>query len=554
VLGTKPVFRLISIGATLARYRLDELLELLPGLRLLRWLRGLLPAPRGDIGSLSRGARLRLCLQALGPLFVKFGQILSTRRDLLPADISDELILLQDRVAPFPGIDAEREIERSLGAPIGQLFKVFNREPLASASIAQVHMALLPDDTEVVVKVLRPGVEKRIANDLGLLKLIAGIAERHLPNADKIQPREIVAEIERTLKNEVDLQREGANASQLRRNFEDSPDLLVPRVFWDWSSERVLTLERVRGIPSNDREALDIAGIDRAALAEKGVRVFYQQVFRDNFFHADAHPGNIWVDTAPAETPRFIALDFGIMGALTEDDQYYLAENFRAMFSKNYRRIAQLHIEAGWMPAHVRVDELEAAVRSVCEPYFTKPLAEISLGEVLAKIFKLAQRYELTIQPQLMLLQKTLLNIEGVGRLLHPQLDLFAVAQPVLEDIVQKRYSLAALRSSFEERLPELMRNAPDMPRLLHAWLRQVSRGETSMEIRSKEMQALVDESREGQRRTVFAVLGAGLLVAAALLYALDAQGPRWIGLPLALWVALAGSVAAFLAALHRRT
>jgi ubiquinone biosynthesis protein len=553
VLGTKPIFRLISIGATLARYRLDELLELLPGLRLLRWLRGLLPAPRGDIGSLSRGARLRLCLQALGPLFVKFGQILSTRRDLLPADISDELILLQDRVAPFPGIEAEREIERSLGAPIAQLFKEFNREPLASASIAQVHMALLPDDTEVVVKVLRPGVEKRIANDLGLLKLIAGIAERHLPNADKIQPREIVAEIERTLKNEVDLQREGANASQLRRNFENSPDLLVPRVFWDWSSERVLTLERVRGIPSNDLEALDIAGIDRAALAEKGVRVFYQQVFRDNFFHADAHPGNIWVDTAPAETPRFIALDFGIMGALTEADQYYLAENFRAMFSKNYRRIAELHIEAGWMPAHVRVDELEAAVRSVCEPYFTKPLAEISLGEVLAKIFKLAQRYELTIQPQLMLLQKTLLNIEGVGRLLHPKLDLFAVAQPVLEDIVQKRYSLAALRASFEERLPELMRNAPDMPRLLHAWLRQASRGETSMEIRSKEMQALVDESREGQRRTVFAVLGAGLLVAAALLYALDAEGPRWIGLPLALWVALAGSVAAFLAALHRR-
>jgi len=554
VLGTKPLLRLISIGATLARYRLDELLELLPGLRLLRWMRGLLPAPRGDIGSLSRGARLRLCLQELGPLFVKFGQILSTRRDLLPADIADELTQLQDRVAPFPGVEAEREIERALGAPIEKLFKVFDREPLASASIAQVHKALLPDDTEVVVKVLRPGVEKRIANDLGLLKVIAGIAERHLPHADKIQPREIVAEIERTLKNEVDLQREGANASQLRRNFLDSPDLLVPKVYWDWSGDRVLTLERVRGIPSNDLEALDAAGIDRAELAEKGVRLFYQQVFRDNFFHADAHPGNIWVDTAPALSPRFIALDFGIMGALPEADQYYLAENFRAMFSSNYRRIAQLHLEAGWMPAHVRVDELEAAVRSVCEPYFTKPLAEISLGEVLAKIFKMAQRYELTVQPQLMLLQKTLLNIEGVGRLLHPRLDLFAVAQPVLEEIVQKRYSLTALRDSFQERLPELMRHAPDMPRLVHAWLRQATRGETAMEIRSKEMQALVDESREGQRRTVFAVLGAGLMVAAALLYALDAEGPRWLALPLALWVALAGSIAAFLAALHRRT
>jgi ubiquinone biosynthesis protein len=425
---------------------------------------------------------------------------------------------------------------------------------LASASIAQVHKALLPDDTEVVVKVLRPGVEKRIANDLGLLKLIAGIAERHLPHADKIQPREIVAEIERTLKNEVDLQREGANASQLRRNFLDSADLLVPKVHWEWSGERVLTLERVRGIPSNDLEALDAAGIDRVALAEKGVRLFYQQVFRDNFFHADAHPGNIWVDTTPAVSPLFIALDFGIMGALPEADQYYLAENFRAMFTSNYRRIAELHLEAGWMPAHVRVDELEAAVRSVCEPYFTKPLAEISLGEVLAKIFKMAQRYELTVQPQLMLLQKTLLNIEGVGRLLHPKLDLFAVAKPVLEEIVQKRYSLNALRDSMIERLPELMRHAPDMPRLVHAWLRQATRGETAMEIRSKEMQALVDESKEGQRRTVFAIIGAGLLVAASLLYALEAQGPRWIGLPLPLWVALAGSVAAFLAALHRRT
>lgn len=553
MLGTRPLFRLISIGGALARYRLDELLVLLPGLRLLRWARGFLPAPRGDIGDLSRGARLRLCLQSLGPLFVKFGQILSTRRDLMPPDIADELTLLQDRVKPFPGIDAEREIERALGAPIAQLFKEFDREPLASASIAQVHRALLPDDTEVVVKVLRPNIEKRIADDLGLLKLLAGIAERHLPNADKIQPREIVAEIERTLKNEVDLQREGANASQLRRNFENSPDLLVPRVYWEWSGERVLTLERIRGIPSNDLEALDLAGIDRIELAEKGVRLFYLQVFRDNFFHADAHPGNIWVDTVAATTPRFIALDFGIMGALPDSDQYYLAENFRAMFSSNYRRIAELHIEAGWMPAHLRVDELESAIRSVCEPYFTKPLAEISLGEVLAKIFKLAQRYELTVQPQLMLLQKTLLNVEGIGRSLHPKLDLFAVAKPVLEDIVQKRYSMAALRASMQERLPELMRHAPEMPRLLHSWLRQAARGETAMEIRSKEMQALVDESREGQRRTVFAVLGAGLLVAAALLYALDAEGPRWIGLPLALWVALAGSIAAFLAALHRR-
>ncbi|PIV36778.1 MAG: ubiquinone biosynthesis regulatory protein kinase UbiB [Lysobacterales bacterium CG02_land_8_20_14_3_00_62_12] len=548
-----PAFRLLSIATTLARYRLDELLELLPGLRFVRRLRLLLPRPRGDIAQLARGVRLRLALQELGPLFVKFGQILSTRRDLIPADIADELTLLQDRVQAFPGELAEREIERVLGAPIGKLFRSFERLPLASASIAQVHAALLPDGSEVVVKVLRPNVEARIAADLGLLRLLAGIAERHLPNADKIQPREIVAEIERTLNNELDLQREGANASQLRRNFEHSPDLLIPKVYWDWSGPRVLTLERVRGIPSDDLAALDAAGIDRVALAEKGVRLFYQQVFRDNFFHADAHPGNIWVDAARTENPRFIALDFGIMGTLPEADQYYLAENFRAMFSNNYRRIAELHIEAGWMPAHIRVDELEAAVRSVCEPYFSKPIAEVSLGEVLARIFKLVQRYELTVQPQLLLLQKTLLNIEGVGRLLHPKLDLIAVARPVLEAIIQQRYSLAALRDRFAEKLPELARHAPELPHLFHAWLQKAANGTQSLEIRSREMQALVDESREGQRRTVFAVLGAGLLVAAALLYGLNAEGPRWLGFQLPLLVAIAGSIAAFLAALHRR-
>ncbi len=549
----RPALRAVSIALTLARYRLDALLDVLPGLRWTRWLRSLLPRPRADIAALDRGARLRLALQELGPLFVKFGQILSTRRDLLPADIADQLTLLQDQVQAFPGDLATAEVERALGAPVAELFASFEQQPLASASIAQVHAAVLPDGEEVVVKVLRPGVERRVAEDLALLRLLAGIAERHLPNADKIQPREIVAEIERTLRNELNLQREGANASQLARTFRDSPDLLIPRVHWRWSRGRVLTLERVRGIPVNDLAALDAIGIDRVALAEKGVRLFYQQVFRDNFFHADAHPGNIWVDASRLDSPRFIALDFGIMGSLPEADRYYLAENFRAMFSFNYRRIAELHIEAGWMPAHIRVDELESAVRSVCEPYFTKPLAEVSLGEVLARIFQLAQSYELTVQPQLLLLQKTLLNIEGVGRLLHPNLDLIAVARPVLEAILRERYSLAALRQRMVEQMPELARHAPEMPGLIHAWLTTAVNGDHTMEIRSKEMQALVEESREGQRRTVFAVLGAGLLVAAALLYALGAQGPRWLELPLPIWVAAAGSLAAFLAALHRR-
>ena len=551
---SRAAFRLVGIGTTLARYRLDELLDLLPGLRVLRWLRGFLPAPRGDIGSLSRGARLRLALQELGPLFVKFGQILSTRRDLLPADVAEELALLQDRVAPFPGIEAQQAIEAELGQPIAALFRNFDLTPLASASIAQVHAAELLDGTEVVIKVLRPGVEKRIESDLRLLKALASLFERHAAErADKLKPREIVEEIERTLIAEVDLQREGANASLLRRNFENSPDLYVPRVYWEQSKQRVLTLERVRGIGSDDLAALDAAGIDRVKLAEKGVRVFYTQVFRDNFFHADAHPGNIWVDAERKDEPRFIALDFGIMGALPASDLRYLAENFRAMFERNYRRVAELHLEAGWMPAHVRIDELEAAVRSVCEPYFSRPLAEISIGEVVMKIFKLAHRYELTIQPQLLLLQKTLLNIKGVDRLLHPKLDIWAVAQPVLADIMKTRYGMNELTAALRARLPELLEHAPEMPRLLHAYLRQAAGGEARSHIRSEDLRRLADVSERGQRRVVWAVIGAALLIVAALLYALDSGGVRWLGQPLGLWIAFTGGVMAFVAALRGR-
>jgi ubiquinone biosynthesis protein len=550
---SRAAFRLIGIGTTLVRYRLDDMLDLLPGLRVLRWLRGFVPR-RGDIAQLSRGARLRLALQDLGPLFVKFGQILSTRRDLLPVDIAEELTLLQDRVAPFPGALAQQTIERELGKPIGELFRSFDLTPLASASIAQVHAAELPDGTEVVIKVLRPGIEQRIDADLSLLKALAALFERHAAHrADKLQPREIVAEIERTLRGEVDLQREGANASLLRRNFEHSPDLYVPRVYWDWSKQDVLTLERIRGIPSDDLAALDAAGIDRVKLAEKGVRLFYTQVFRDNFFHADAHPGNIWVDPERREDPRFIALDFGIMGTLPDTDLRHLAENFRAMFERDYRRVAELHLEAGWMPVHVRVDELEAAVRSVCEPYFTRPLAEISIGEVLVRIFKLAHRYELTIQPQLLLLQKTLLNIEGVGRLLHPQLDIWAVAQPVLTDLMKQRYGINELRDRMRARLPELLEHLPEMPRLLHAYLRQAAAGEARSEIRSEDLRRLADVSDRAQRRVVWAVIGAALLIAATLLYALEAGGAHWLGQPAGLWVALVGGVMAFAAALRGR-
>ncbi len=552
------VLRAARIGRVLLRYRLDDLFEDTPAERWLRLMRPFVPRASADIAARSRGMRLRLALQALGPIFVKFGQILSTRRDLLPLDIVDELALLQDQVAPFDGNAARAIVEDELGAPVDALFAAFDTVPLASASIAQVHAATLhaagdAPPREVVVKVLRPGVEKQIAGDVALLRTLASLVDRAHPNADKIRPREIVAEIENTLAAELDLQREGANASVLRRFWLDSPDLYVPEPIWSHTTQRVLTLERVRGINSDDIAALDAAGIDRKALAAKGVRVFYTQVFRDNFFHADAHAGNIWVDPARQDNPRFIALDFGIMGQLSSEDQYYLAENFMAIFNKDYRRIAELHVQAGWMPATIRIDELEAAARAVCEPYFTRPLSEISLGEVLGKLFRTAQRYELTLQPQLILLQKTLLTIEGIGRLLDPRIDIWAVARPVLERILVERYSPQKLAAEFRKRLPEIVTQAPEMPRLLHAWLRQQVEGRHELRMRSQDIVDLAQTLKAMQRRVVAAILGVGLLIVAAVLYALEAGGPALAGIPLSSWVAGIGGLWAILAALPRR-
>jgi ubiquinone biosynthesis protein len=552
------LLRAARIGRVLLRYRLDALLDDTPAERWLKLMRPFVPRATAEVEAMPRGVRLRMALQELGPIFVKFGQILSTRRDLVPADVADELALLQDRVAPFDGEAARKIVEQALGRPVSEAFAAFDTTPLASASIAQVHAAVLAATDgaparEVVVKVLRPGIERQVAADIGLLSNIAGIVDRTHPSADKIRPREIVAEIRHTLAAELDLQREGANASVLRRFWLDSPDLYVPEVIWSHTAERALTMERVHGIPSDDIAALDAAGIDRKALAAKGVRVFYTQVFRDNFFHADAHAGNIWVDATRKDNPRFIALDFGIMGQLSSEDQYYLAENFMAIFNRDYRRIAELHVQAGWMPSHIRIDELEAATRGVCEPYFTRPLSEISLAEVLMKLFRTAQRYELTLQPQLILLQKTLLNIEGVGRQLDPKLDIWAVARPVLERILVERYSPQRLAAEFRKRLPELITHAPDMPRLLHAWLTQQVEGRHELQMRSRDLAELARVAREGQKRVVAAVLGTGLLIAAAVLYALEAGGPQLLSLPVSAWIAGIGGLWALLAAWPRR-
>jgi|SRR5690348_954355 len=519
--------RVLHVAAVLVRYRIDDLIDEQHAMRPLRWLRALLPRRRRT-AMLPRGVRLRLALTELGPIWVKAGQVLSTRRDLIPEDVADELAHLQDQVAPFPGAEARAIVEESLGKPIGELYTSFDEAPLASASIAQVHPARLPDGREVVVKVLRPNIVANVRRNLELLDALARLVQRWHPQADKIRPRDLFDEVAKTLHNELNLQNEGANASLLRRNFDDSDDLYVPQIFWSHTGEKVLTMERVHGIPADDVIALEKAGIDRRRLAEKGVRLFYEQVFRDNFFHADAHPGNIWVDPTRTRDPRFIALDFGIMGSLPDQDQYWLAENFIAMFERNYRRIAELHLEAGWMPRHIRVDELEAAVRTVCEPYFTRPLSEISLAEVVAKLFSTARKFELTLQPQLILLQKTLLNVEGLGRQLDPDIDIWSVAQPVLKRILADRYSARHAWREIRKRIPEWLRIAPLIPERIHDALEALAEGNGPLQFGERELEHLRVLGRETQRRILVATFGGALLVGAGLVFALGDRYGIW--------------------------
>ncbi|EIL98077.1 ubiquinone biosynthesis regulatory protein kinase UbiB [Rhodanobacter thiooxydans] len=524
----KVVPRLLRVASVLLAYRLDELVDATHLYRPLKLLRPLVAHPRIDIRGLPRGARLRHALTELGPIFVKAGQVLSTRRDLVPADIADELALLQDQVAPFPGSAARTIVEQELKSPIGRLYTQFDETPLASASIAQVHAATLHDGREVVVKVLRPGIDAQIARDVKLLRSLGELAQRWHPNADKIRPLDVVAEVEKMLENELDLQREGASASLLKRNFASGTDLYVPEVHWELTSARVLTLERVHGISSDDIAAIDAAGLDRKALAAKGVRVFYEQVFRDNFFHADAHPGNIWVDPARTGEPRFIALDFGIMGSLPEADQYWLAQNFIALFERDYARIAKLHVDAGWMPADVRLDELEAAVRTVCEPYFTRPLAQISLAELVVKLFQTARRFQLTLQPQLILLQKTLLNIEGVGRMLDPEIDIWAVAHPVLKRILRERYSVPRTLREVRRRLPEWLHEAPQLPELVRDALRQIARGDRQVVSDPLALKLSLDIAHRQHKLLACGLLGSALLIGAILLGTLAPQHGIW--------------------------
>ncbi len=468
-------FRGITIIWVVLRYGLDELVLSSfehPWLRLLTRIVTVgrkLDAPRGQ--------RLREALERLGPIFVKFGQVLSTRRDLMPPDIADELALLQDRVPPFDPEIAIATIERAYRKPLAQVFTHFEREPVASASIAQVHFARLRDragvEREVAVKVLRPNMLPVIEKDLALMRLMAGWVESLSADGKRLKPREVVAEFDMYLHDELDLMCEAANAAQLRRNMDGLNLVLVPEIFWDFCRTDVMVMERMNGVPISQVERLRAAGVDIPKLARDGVTIFFTQVFRDGFFHADMHPGNIQVSLDAATFGRYISLDFGIVGSLTEVDKEYLAQNFTAFFRRDYKRVAELHIESGWVPASTRVNELEAAVRTVCEPYFDRPLKEISLGMVLMRLFQTSRRFNVEIQPQLVLLQKTLLNIEGLGRQLDPELDLWSTAKPFLEKWMLDQMGPQRLLRELRDQAPHYAKLLPELPRLLHSHLQQ---------------------------------------------------------------------------------
>jgi len=459
------LLRLLKIVFVVLRFGLDEFLLAHARVRWLRAPLNLLLFFRDT--SRPRAVRLRLALEALGPIFVKFGQMLSTRRDLMPADLADELAKLQDQVPPFPSAQAVAMLEAAYGKPLSAVFKRFEETPVASASVAQVHFAVLPDGRDAAVKILRPGIASVIEHDLALLDICADLIERLWSEGRRLKPHEVVGEFEKYLRDELDLMREASSASQLKRNFANSPLLVVPEIYWDFCSSEVMVMQRMYGIPISQVDALREAGIDVPRLAANGVEIFYSQVFRDGFFHADMHPGNVQV----ALDGRYIALDFGIMGTLTDSDKHYLAQNFIAFFRRDYKRVAEVHIESGWAPADTRVDELEGAIRSVCEPIFDRPLREVSFGRVLLRLFQISRRFGIEVQPQLVLLQKTLLNIEGLGLQLDPELDLWKTAKPWLESWMNEQIGWRGFLKSLREEAPRYATLLPQLPRLLHRHL-----------------------------------------------------------------------------------
>jgi ubiquinone biosynthesis protein len=531
--------RLVKILRIVGRYRLDEFIDtqLLPPLP--RAALALAPWHLQKAPDLPRGVRLRRALEELGPVFIKFGQMLSTRRDLLPADIADELARLQDDVPPFPEQQSIAIIESALGKTVGELFASFDATPMASASVAQVHAATLHTGEQAVVKVVRPDIEPIIRQDLALMFTLARLVAKYVPEGKRLRPVEVVADYKLVILDELDLGREAANASQLRRNFENSKLLYIPEVYWDYTCRNVFTMERISGIPVTDIDALRAKGTDLKVLGEMGVEIFFTQVFRDSFFHADMHPGNIFVDATDPADPSYIAVDCAIVGSLSDADQYYLARNLLGIFRRDYREVAQLHVECGWVPPHTRVQDFESAMRAVCEPIFERPISEISFGQLLVYLFRTASRFDMEVQPSLVLLQKTLLNIEGLGRQLYPDLNLWDTAQPFLEKWVQERYSPQSVIKRLQRHAPSWLEQLPQLPDVVLDNLqqsREIEHRFTQQEHRLEDLQQQErDKNRQRRRHLVAAI---ACLAAAVSVF--PGAWQQLAGAPLASWL-LAG-------------
>ncbi len=536
----RTIFRMVAIQRVLVKYGLDDIIKETHLWRPLRYFFLLIPRRRDTSAPI--GERIRLALEELGPIFVKFGQAISTRRDLLPPDIADELAKLQDAVPPFPAEQAKEIIELAYGEPVDSVFERFDSEPLAAASIAQVHTARLKAGTEVIVKVLRPGVLEQIERDLAVLRMLAGLAERYWEHGKRLKPLEVVDEYEHTILDELDLMREAANTAQLKRNFQGSDMLYVPDIYWDYCRPEVLVQERIYGTPISDMQTLREAGTNIQLLAENGVEIFFTQVFRHNFFHADMHPGNIFVIHTDPERPKYAAVDFGIVGTLSPEDQRYLAENFLAFFDRDYHRIAKLHIDSGWVPPGTRIDQLETAVRTVCEPIFNKPLSEISFAQVLMRLFRVARRFDVEVQPQMILLHKTLFNIEGLGRELYPQLDLWKTAHPVLKRWMDEQIGGRAMLRDVRENLPQLRDALRELPAILNHLGEQVAEGRIRFNLQSPELRRIREQLDEQRNQRYWLAAAATGFVSGALVMSLSPL--PWLGLALL----GAGAVAAWVA------
>jgi ubiquinone biosynthesis protein len=513
------ILRLLYIQRILIRNGLDELVFSFNLFRSIRFIQYLLPWNWLKREKIPRALKIRTTLEELGPIYIKFGQLLSTRRDMLPDDIAMELARLQDNVPPFSSDIAKSIIEKSLGNKLDDIFLKFDDEPLASASIAQVHSATMKDGREMIVKVVRPGIEKIIRRDIGLMYIIAEMAESYSDEMQKLKPTGVVREFEKTLLNELDLMREASNASQLRRNFANSDMLYVPQVDWEYTRHNVMSMERISGIPVNDIRALREADIDFKWLAEAGVEIFFTQVFRDSYFHADMHPGNIFVKPGEDGSPvKIMVVDFGIMSSLSEFDKRYLAENFLAFLNKDYQKVAELHVQSGWVPAGTRVDEFEFAIRAVCEPLFDRPIKDISFGMLLLRLFQTAERFNMVIMPQLLLLQKTLVNIEGLGRELYPDLNLWETARPHLEKWMFEKSGIRGLIRGSRENFPYWIDSLPTLPGHLLDLLERMREGRIKLDWNQDELERLRHEMKEGNRRTILAIFGASLLIGCFIL------------------------------------